>query len=61
MFSDKFTKVQQWILIISFVVFVIICAIFVYELIDLHNDYVCSTTNNVEWFNTHNCIKYFND
>lgn len=61
MFENNFTKLQQWILVISFVVFVIICALFVYEMIDFHNDYVCSTTTNLEWFDTHNCIKYFNN
>ena len=61
MFENNFTKLQQWILVISFVVFVIICALFVHVMIDFHNDYVCSTTTNLEWFETHNCIKYFNN
>ena len=61
MFENNFTKLQQWILVISFVVFVIICALFVSVMIDFHNNYVCSTTTNLEWFETHNCIKYFNN
>ena len=61
MFENNFTKLQQWILVISFVVFVIICALFVYVMIDFHNDYVCSTTTNLKWFETHNCVKYFNN
>ena len=60
MFKNNFTKLQQWILIILFSIFIVICALFVYEIIDFHNDYVCSTTTNLEWFDTHNCIKYFN-
>lgn len=61
MFKNNFTKLQQWILVMSFVVFVIICALFVYIMIDFYNDYMCSTTTNLEWFKTHNCIKYFDN
>lgn len=25
---------------------------------DFYNDYRCSTTNDVEWFKNHNCIRY---
>ena len=61
MFKNNFTKSEQWILVISFILFVIICALFVYTMIDFYNDYVCSTTTNLKWFETHNCIKYFNN
>ena len=59
--NEKFDRLKQWILIITFIVFTIIFALFVYELIDFHNDYVCNTTTNIEWFEAHNCSKYFNN
>lgn len=59
--NNNFYDIQQWMLIITLTIFVIVFTIFVYELIDFHNDYVCSTTTSLEWFNTHNCIKYFNN
>ena len=30
MFKNNFTKSEQWILVTSFVIFIIICALFVY-------------------------------
>ena len=51
---NGFSKTQKWILIILFFIFMLLFIIFIYELIDFHNDYVCSTTKNLEWFNTHN-------
>lgn len=61
MFKNNFTKSQQWILVTSFVIFIIICALFVYIMIDFYNNYLCSNTTNFKWFNTHNCIKYFDN
>lgn len=61
MFKNNFTKLQQWILVTSFVIFIIICALFVYIMIDFYNNYLCSNTTNFKWFNTHNCIKYFDN
>ena len=58
---NGFSKTQKWILIILLFIFMLLFIIFIYELIDFHNDYVCSTTKNLEWFNTHNCKKYFNN
>lgn len=58
--NDEFTRVQKWILIILFFIFILLSIIIIYELIDFYNDYVCSTTTNINWYNTHNCIKYLN-
>ena len=58
--NNEFTRVQKWILIILFFIFILLSIIFIYELIDFYNDYVCSTTTNINWYNTHNCIKYLN-
>lgn len=59
--DDKLNKIQQWIFFILLVIFIVLLGVFTYELIDLHNDYVCVTTTNADWFNSHHCIKYFND
>ena len=30
-----------------------------FTLIDLKNDYDCSTTTDINYYNEHNCIKYY--
>ena len=59
MFKNNFTKSQQWILVTSFVIFIIICALFVYIIIDFYNDYKCSTTTDIRWFLDNNCMRYY--
>ena len=59
MFKNNFTKSQQWILVTSFVIFIIICALFVYIMIDFYNDYKCSTTTDIRWFLDNNCMRYY--
>ena len=53
-------KIKEKILLTSFVILVIVSTILVYILIDFHNDYVCSTTTNIEWIESHKCLKYYN-
>ena len=48
MFKNNFTRSEQWILVTSGVIFIIICALFVYIMIDFYNDYMCSTTTSLE-------------
>ena len=38
-------------------VFLIMLGI-LFTLIDLHNDYICSNTTDIKYYNEHNCIKY---
>lgn len=59
MFKNNFTKSQQWILVTSFVIFIIICALFTYTMIDFYNDYKCSTTTDIRWFLDNNCMRYY--
>ena len=49
--------------ILSFLMIVIIILLFLlFRLMtDFYNDYKCSTTTNIKWFNENNCIKYFNN
>lgn len=44
--------------IMSFLL-IIITVYFIYILSDFYNDYKCSTTTNIEYFEKHNCIKYY--
>lgn len=30
----------------------------IYEAIDFHNDYKCSTTTDIKWFTDNNCMRY---
>lgn len=30
-----------------------------FTLIDLHNDYICSNTTDIEYYQEHNCMKYY--
>lgn len=39
-------------------IFLIILGI-LFALIDLKNDYDCSTTTDINYYNEHNCIKYY--
>ena len=39
--NNNFYDIQQWMLIITLTILVIVFTIFVYELIYFHNDYVC--------------------
>lgn len=63
MLNINFIKKQKLILIliVSFITFIIMSILLVYIIINLYNNYLCSNTTNFKWFNTHNCIKYFNN
>lgn len=39
-------------------VFLIILGI-LFTLIDLHNDYICSNTTDIEYWQENNCMKYY--
>jgi len=46
------------------VLIILICSLclfilgFIALMIDFYNDYQCSTTNDIKYWKTHNCIKY---
>ena len=31
----------------------------IFGIVDFYNDYKCSITTNIEYFEKHNCIKYY--
>lgn len=39
-------------------VFLIMLGI-LFTLIDLHNDYICSHTTDIKYYQEHNCMKYY--
>ena len=49
-------KLIDTLLIIG--IFLILLGI-VFSLLDFYNDYQCSITNNIKYWNDHNCIKYY--
>lgn len=49
--------------ILSFLMIIVIILLFLLLrlMTDFYNDYKCSTTTDIKWFNENNCIKYFNN
>lgn len=52
---------KEYILNFLMVVIIILLFLLFYLMIDFYNDYKCSTTTDIKWFNENNCIKYFNN
>ena len=46
------------LILLILIIFGFICFV-IYVLIDFRNDYLCSTTTDINYFNEHNCIRYF--
>ena len=51
-------KIMIAILTILFSIVWIMIFVFIAGLIDFYNDYKCSTTTDIKWYNEHNCIRY---
>lgn len=53
--SERFENILLGILLI---IIGIIFIVGIYILIDFKNDYDCSTTNDINWYIEHNCMRY---
>lgn len=55
---EKWEKIGDITLMILLSIIGIFMCIIIAILIDFHNDYQCSTTNSLKFWETHNCDKY---
>ena len=51
-------KVGKTVLIVLVCIVLMFIIFIVAVTIDFYNDYKCSTTNSMEYWESHNCIKY---
>ena len=52
---------EKWLdigVIITGCILIAIFGVIVWVLVDFKNDYDCSTTTDIEWYEEHNCIRY---
>ena len=50
---------KRVLIIISTILIMAILGLFIYGAYDFYNDYMCSTTYDVDWFFAHHCDRYF--
>lgn len=55
---EKLEKIGDITLIILLSIIGIFMCIMIAVLIDFYNDYQCSTTTDLEYWESHNCIRY---
>lgn len=55
---EKWEKIGDITLIILLSIIGIFMCIMIAVLIDFYNDYQCSTTTDLEYWESHNCIRY---
>lgn len=56
--SEKEEKFDNILVIIACSVAAIFFIAMIFIIVDFKNDYDCSTTNNPDWYNEHNCQRY---